>query len=142
MFREASPPDAALQRMDRGYGKVGDGSDLSPAPLINAAAPALSSYLAGLDIIKRLARSDPDIAGWQHTLSQSYEKVGDAQAAQGKLPAALISYQEDFAIANRLAKSDSGNARWQRDLAVSYSKLADAYVRTRTRAPAGRHAPC
>ena len=83
----------------------------------------------GLDIIKRLARSDPDNAGWQHTLSQSYEKVGDAQAAQGKLPAALISYQEDFAIANRLAKSDSGNARWQRDLAVSVAADGQAAAR-------------
>ena len=60
----------------------------------------------------------------------SYEKVGDVQVAQGKLPDALASYQASLAIRERLAKSDPGNAGWQRDLAVSYANLADVYRRS------------
>jgi tetratricopeptide (TPR) repeat protein len=58
----------------------------------------------------------------------SYEKIGDVQAAQGDLAAALHSYREDLAIADRLAKSDPGNAAWQRDLAVSYEKIGEVQV--------------
>ena len=59
----------------------------------------------------------------------AYVKVGDAQAAQDDLAAALKSYRDGLAIAERLAKSDPGNAGWQHDLAIAYGALADVYSR-------------
>jgi hypothetical protein len=56
-----------------------------------------------------------------------YNKVGNVQASQDNLPAALTSFQAGFAIADRLAKSAPGNAGWQHDLAGSYVFLALAY---------------
>ena len=53
----------------------------------------------------------------------SYEKVGNAQVAQGNLPEALTSYQASLAIADRLAKSDPDNAGCQNDLSVSYDRV-------------------
>ena len=50
------------------------------------------------------------------------DALGDVQAAQGDLPAALASYQASHAIAERLAQADPGNAEWQRDLSVSHDE--------------------
>ena len=83
------------------------------------------SYQAKQDIISRLAQSDPGNAGWQRDLSVSYEKVGDAGAAQGDLADALKSYRDSLAIRERLAQSDPGNAGWQHDLSVSYDKVGE-----------------
>ena len=52
---------------------------------------ALRSYRDGLSIAERLAKSDPNNAGWQNDLSASYTKVGDVQVRQGTLPDALRS---------------------------------------------------
>ena len=70
--------------------------------------------------------SDPGNAAWQRDLSVSHNKVGDAEVAQGNLPAALAFYQERLASAEHLAKTDPGNADLQRDLIVSYAKIAEA----------------
>ena len=91
-------------------------------------AEALQSYRAGLAIRERLAKADPDNAGWQRDLSVSYEKVGDVQVAQGDLAGALQSYRASLAIAERLAKADPSNAGWQRDLSVSDDKVGDVLV--------------
>jgi tetratricopeptide (TPR) repeat protein len=68
-------------------------------------------------IAERLAKSDPDNAGWQRDLSVSFDRVGDVLVAQGNLPEALRSFRDGLAIAERLAKSDPDNAGWRRDLA-------------------------
>jgi hypothetical protein len=47
---------------------------------------------------------------WQREMSVSYDKVGDAQLAQGDLAGALKSYFDSLAILERLAKTDPGNA--------------------------------
>ena len=81
-----------------------------------------------LAIRERLAKSDPDNAGWQRDLSVSYERIGDALIAQGSLPDAMRSYRDGLTIRERLAKSDPGNAGWQRDLSVSYNEVGYALV--------------
>jgi hypothetical protein len=61
-------------------------------------ADALTSYQADLDIMKRLAGSDPSNAGWQDDLSISFERLGDVQMAQGNLGDAQVSYETKLAI--------------------------------------------
>ena len=46
-----------------------------------------------LAIAERLAKADPDNAGWQRDLSVSHDKIGDVQLAQDDLAAALTSYR-------------------------------------------------
>jgi tetratricopeptide (TPR) repeat protein len=76
----------------------------------------------------RLAKADPNNAGWQRDLSVSYNKVGDVLAAQGNLTEALQSFRDGLDIAERLAKADPNNADWQRDLAISNERLGDIYM--------------
>ena len=80
---------------------------------------ALKSFRDGLAISERLAKADPNNAGWQRDLSVSYNKIGDVLVAQGNLPEALKSFRDGLAITERLAKADPNNAGWQRDLSVS-----------------------
>ena len=87
-------------------------------------AGALESYRASMAIRERLAKADPDNAGWQRDLSVSHSKNGDVLVAQGDLAGALESYRASMAIAERLAKADPNNASWQRDLAWSHWRLA------------------
>ena len=72
-------------------------------------AGALKSYRDDLAITEKLAKRDPTNAGWQRSLSISYEKVGDVLSAQGDLAGALKSYRDDLAIAEKLAKQDPTN---------------------------------
>ena len=53
----------------------------------------------------RLTKANPANAWWQNAFSTSYITVGDAQAAQGDLAAALKSYQASLAVMERLANS-------------------------------------
>jgi uncharacterized caspase-like protein len=85
-------------------------------------------YESASAIADRLAKADPNNAGWQRDLSVSYNKVGDVLVAQGNLPEALKSFQGSLAIRDRLAKADPNNAGWQRDLSVSYNKVGDVLV--------------
>ena len=99
---------------------------------------ALESYRGSLGIRDRLAKADPNNAGWQRDLSVSYEKVGDVLVAQGNLTGALESYRGSLGIADRLAKADPNNAGWQADLAASHGKLGQLYVRMGDKAEARR----
>ncbi len=90
---------------------------------------ALKSFQGSLAIADRLAKADPNNAGWQRDLSVSYDRVGDVLVAQGNLPEALKSFQGSLAIADRLAKADPNNAGWQRDLSVSYERLGDMHAK-------------
>ena len=88
-------------------------------------AGALKRYKKKKEIISRLARTDPDNAGWQRDLSVSYNKIGDVQKSQGDLAAALESFKASHDIFERLARADPNNAGWQRDLSVSHNKIGD-----------------
>ncbi|MDP7099273.1 MAG: hypothetical protein QF511_12340 [Rhodospirillales bacterium] len=89
---------------------------------------ALESYRALMAIGERLAKADPDNAGWRRDLSVSHIKIGGVQVAQGDLSGALKSYRASMAIAERLAKADPDNAGWQRDLSVSHDRIGDVQV--------------
>ena len=89
---------------------------------------ALNEYRDAGAMADRLAKADPNNAGWQRDLSVSYNRVGDVLVAQGNLAEALASYKDSLAIADRLAKADPNNAGWQRDLSVSYDKVGDVLV--------------
>ena len=88
----------------------------------------LRSFRDSLAIGDRLAKADPNNAGWQRDLSVSYDKVGDVLVAQGNLPEALKAFQAVSRLRDRLAKADPNNAGWQRDLSVSYNKVGDVLV--------------
>ena len=64
-------------------------------------------------------RPTPGNAGWQRDLAVSFNKLGNAEKAQGRLEDALNSYEQGRAIMERLAKDDPSNAGWQRDVSVS-----------------------
>ena len=67
---------------------------------------ALKTFRDSLAIADRLAKADPDNAGWQRDLSVAYDRVGDVLVAQGNLTEALKSFRDGLAIADRLAKAD------------------------------------
>jgi tetratricopeptide (TPR) repeat protein len=85
-------------------------------------------YRDSLAIGERLAQSDPGNAGWQRDLAVSYERIGNAQVAQGDHAGALKSYSDSLTITERLAQSDPGNAGSQLDLSVSYTDVGDVRV--------------
>jgi tetratricopeptide (TPR) repeat protein len=80
-------------------------------------------------IAERLAKANPDDAGWQRVVSVSYNKIGDVLVAQGNLPEALKSFRGGLTIAERLAKAAPNNAGRQSDLSVSYNKIGDVLVK-------------
>ena len=91
-------------------------------------AGALKSFQDDLAIGERLAQSDPQNAGWQHDLSVSQQRIGDAALAQGDLTGALKSYRDSVAILDQLAKSEPGNGALQRNLSVSLDKVGNAQM--------------
>ncbi|MDB5413245.1 MAG: hypothetical protein JWR10_1580 [Rubritepida sp.] len=82
---------------------------------------------AGRNLFARLAKSDPDIAGWQRDLSISQERLGDALQAQGDLTAAREAYEASMAIRARLVASDPANVAWQRDLSIIQQRRGDIF---------------
>jgi hypothetical protein len=58
------------------------------------------SFRDGLAIRERLAKADPNNAGWQRDLTVSYNKVGDVLVAQGNLTEALKSFRDGLAAAD------------------------------------------
>ena len=74
----------------------------------------------------QLARSDSTNRGWQRSLAEAYEDLGNVQLRQRNLAAALKSYQGSFDVFTKLAAVDPNNGVWQRDLAIAYEKVGDA----------------
>jgi tetratricopeptide (TPR) repeat protein len=84
---------------------------------------ALKAFHDSLAIMERLAKADPNNAGWQRDLAVSYERVGDVLVARGNLPEALKSHREGLAIRERLAKADPSNVQWRNDLQVTINRI-------------------
>ena len=95
---------------------------------------ALASYRESLDVIDRLAKSNPSNADWQHDLSVSYQKIGYVQQAQGDLAGALRSFRDSLAIRERLARSRSQECR--------LAARAFSIVRHNRERAAGTGRPC
>src|SRR5262249_2018355 len=89
---------------------------------------ALKSFRDSLVTAERVAKADPNNAGWQRDLAVFYERVGDVLQAQGNLTEALKSYSDGHSITERLAEADPNNADWQRDLSISYLKVGGVLV--------------
>jgi tetratricopeptide (TPR) repeat protein len=78
-----------------------------------------------LDIITKLASTDPSNTGWQGNLSISYDGIGNVQRGQGDLKTAMESYHKALDIITKLTSSDPSNTGWQRDLSESYDNIGD-----------------
>ena len=85
---------------------------------------ALALFRASLATRERLAAAAPDNAEFQHDLSGTYRKVGDALVAQGNAAEALTAYRAGLAIAERAASVNPDNAEWQFDVVVLLFQLA------------------
>ena len=132
--------DRARQLQDQlfGAGESNPSLRLSQAEALDETADTLltlgetDSSLAAAkqaqELFQALQVQQPASVSVQHDLAVSYERIGDAQQAQGNLPAALTSYQAEQAISDRLAKLDPGNAGRQRNLAGSYDRIGGLQV--------------
>jgi len=87
-------------------------------------AGALKSYRDSLAISEKLASQDLSSTGWQHSLSVSYDNVGNILKDQGDLAGALKSYRDSLAIREKLASQDPENTDWQRGLSINYDMSA------------------
>jgi len=94
---------------------------------------ALASYQIAFSIAERLAliaaysEFTSNVAKWrQRDLASLYTRIGDAQRAQGNLPAAVVSYQDAVAIRKHLAEIDPHGKRAEIHLGAVFEKLGTA----------------
>ena len=85
---------------------------------------ALEAYQAGVDIIVRLAASDPGNAVWQSDLAIGQQKIGHMRRLQGSLLMPLEAYQASLDITERLAASDPATSRGNATLSISHFDVA------------------
>ena len=74
---------------------------------------------------ERLAKADPDNAGWQHDLALSLQRVGYIAARQGEPDAARTAYERGHEIMLRLVGLAPDNTAFKRDLAWFEARLAE-----------------
>ena len=87
-------------------------------------AAALTSYQASLDIRERLAKEDPNNAGWQRDLAVSYARVATVEAQQGLWADALGKFRQGRDIISQLVTQSPSNATLPKDLAWFDSHIA------------------
>ena len=87
-------------------------------------AGALESYRDSFAIRDRLAKSDPNNAGWQSDLAESCAKLADVYRRSNDRNNALAALQQGKAIMDRLAKLSPNNARWKHNLAWFDDQIA------------------
>jgi hypothetical protein len=73
---------------------------------------ALKAYRDGLAIRDRLAKADPDNAGWQRDLSVSYASLAVVLRKMGASAEALTALQQGQAIIVRITQVSPDNAVW------------------------------
>jgi hypothetical protein len=78
---------------------------------------ALMSYQASLGIAERLAKADPDNAGWQRDLALGYGRVATVEAQQGARNLVLAAFKEGREIIGHLSQQSPDNATLHNDLA-------------------------
>jgi len=88
-------------------------------------AGALDSYRASMDIFSRLAKADPDNAGWQRDLSVAHERIGDVLKSQGNLAGAISAYEKSLPIAQSLADRFPGYPQFQSDVVITTHRLKE-----------------
>jgi len=86
---------------------------------------ALKSFRDSLAIRDRLAKADPDNAGWQRDLALSHGRVTTVLARQGERAKALEGFQAGRAIIARLKERSPDNATLPKDLAWLEAQIAE-----------------
>src|SRR5262245_26007417 len=76
-----------------------------------------------LEIITRMAATDPENTQWQRDVSSAYVRLGDLLHGQQKFDDALKQYREALAIRERLAAGDANNTDRQFDLGIVHDRL-------------------
>jgi tetratricopeptide (TPR) repeat protein len=77
-------------------------------------------YLA---LVEDARKKDPENNATLYSVSNAYEKVGDALRERGDLAGALRAYQSQKEVAERLASKANSHATWQKSLATSYQRI-------------------
>ena len=98
---------------------------------------ALKSFRDGLVIAERLAKTDPNNAGWQRDLSVLYNKVGDVLVDQGDLTDGRAYLQNALAILKQL---DEAGRLEKRNSSITRIDAQLAKLSIREAAGAGRYA--
>jgi hypothetical protein len=88
------------------------------------ATAALNSYQASLDIIQRLARTDPSNTQWQRDLAVSFGNVALIEAQQDLREKALEGFRQARDIIAQLRQKSPDNATLPKDLAWYETQLA------------------
>jgi hypothetical protein len=88
-----------------------------------------------LETRSALSQRDPENTEWQHDLSISHDKIGDALVGQAKPRKAQAAYHAGLEIVETLAQQDSENVQWQIDIAAFCIKLGslDCLMTVKTR---------
>jgi tetratricopeptide (TPR) repeat protein len=89
---------------------------------------ALATYREAGALADRLAKANPNDAGWQRDLSVSNERVGDIALAQGDLAAALPHYRSSLDRMIPIRDRDPSNADLQRFTSVTLQKIGEVLV--------------
>jgi tetratricopeptide (TPR) repeat protein len=85
---------------------------------------ALDAYRGASAEADRLAKADPNNAGWQRDLAVSYAKLGNVYRRAGEPQNARDSLLKGKEIMERMTKLSPDNAVWQKDLAWFGAQIA------------------
>jgi tetratricopeptide (TPR) repeat protein len=94
-------------------------------------AGALQSYSSGVDISRKMAAAEPDVAEWQRNITVSLKKLSDVHIARGAYDDALIVTREATELARKLIAQTPDNRSLQRDLSVFLGASGDIHLRQR-----------
>jgi tetratricopeptide (TPR) repeat protein len=85
---------------------------------------ALRSYRSAQEPMNRLAKADPNNAGWQYDLSVSYANLANLYRRRGEAALAKDALSKGKAIMERMTKLSPDNAAWKKDLAWFEGQIA------------------
>ena len=78
--------------------------------------PALTAFRKGRDQADRLAKADPDNAGWLADLAASHGKIGLLLALMGQRATALATLRQGRELVEPLVRRSPDHAQWQNSL--------------------------
>jgi predicted Zn-dependent protease len=99
---------------------------------------ALKSYSDGLAIRERLAKADPNNAGWQRDLAVSYAKLASAYRKSNETTKAHDALAEGRTILGKLVEQHSDQVQWKQDLAWFDAQIAELGKTSSKKKPARR----
>jgi tetratricopeptide (TPR) repeat protein len=126
---EAGDDPEFLFDQAEGYIKIGDVQGNPNIANLGDTAGALKSYRRGLGILRGLAKTHPDNFNVQSDRTILHQRIGDVQAAQGRLREALASYRESLRLAEAVVRADPGSRTAPHNLCVSCERLGTLRAR-------------